>query len=344
MPGKPISVVHLVAGLGAGGAEKQLFLLCSYAPEDVHHTVVSIRGGGWAERLRTAGIAVHTLDEESIAGLRTIVRVALILRKLRPAILHCWLPSMSVVGALAARLSGVRHLRVIASIRNVDDWMPRWRIILQKWVARYWDLALCNSFGGFDWGIRAGLPADKLRVIPNGIERSSPRTEDEYCAARQALGLTQESFVVACANRLVPQKRMDRVVDAARQLPEYTFLVAGAGPQMDWLNTNRPDNFHLLGHMDSTRPLLAASDIFLMTSDREGTSNSLLEAMQSGCAVVATPAGDNARIMAGGAGVVTSPDRIAETIRQLLHDARSRADMGAKAAQRAWEFSTDRMV
>ncbi|MFN7925812.1 MAG: glycosyltransferase [Bryobacteraceae bacterium] len=298
-----MKVLHLVASLGSGGAERQLYLLCRETRGQVRHSVLAVREEGrWAEPLRDSGIGVQCLGMSPRNPL-TVARIASLVRLAAPDLVHCWLPSMNVIGALASGPAPV-----IASIRNVDDWKPRLYRWLDRILSPLWTAVIANSYSGAEFAVRTGIPETRIRVVPNGIEMrdAAPRSSNPAAVA-----------VTVC--RLTPQKRVDRILETARRLPSFRFLIAGDGPQRKWLESAAPENVRFLGEVPDPWPLVSTAAYFLLASEREGMSNALLEALGAGCVPVVTPVGDNGRIVEDGiSGIVAPHDRFAEAIVESL--------------------------
>jgi glycosyltransferase involved in cell wall biosynthesis len=306
-------VLHLVASLDCGGAERQLFLLCRQTAGRVRHEVLAVRSEGrWAEPLRELGVPVTCL-RTSLRNPLSIPRIANHARSSAPDLVHAWLPSANILAALA-----VRRPPVVAGVRNVDDWKPRAYRLLDRLVSPLWSAVICNSHAGAERARLDGLPERKVHVVTNGIDQAAP------------LPRPRNGRLVVCAVcRLVPQKRVDRVLTVARELPEAAFLIAGDGPERARLEPAAPANVRFLGDQADPSWIFASADCFLLCSEREGTSNALLESMQAGCVPVVTAAGDNGRIVEDRvSGRVVPAEGLADALREIgpfLEDYRAAA-------------------
>lgn len=299
-----IRVLHLAPTLGTGGAERQLYLLCRESRAHVEHSVVAARSEGrWAAPIRELGVEVRCLNT-ALRDPRLLPRVWRSIGQADPDIVHCWLPSMNVVGALTA---GPRP--VIASVRNVDDWKPWSYRMLDRLLAPSWTAVIANSHAGAaQFAGAAKLDSGVVHVVANGISErpAGPKSAD-----------ARHHVLTAC--RLVRQKRVDRIVAAARSLPEFRFRIAGDGPERARLEQIAPANVEFLGEITNVGAQLDWAGFFMLGSEREGTSNALLEAMQAGCVPVATDAGDNARIVEDRiSGRIAKPDELAGAVRECL--------------------------
>ena len=116
-----------------------------------------------------------------------------------------------------------------------------------------------------------GVPRSKIEVIPNGVDlrRYDPALQDRD-AARQALGVPENAFVVAAAARLSREKGLDTLLSAASQRAGMTFLIAGDGPLKSALKRQSPINAKLLGRVADVAPLLCAADVFAVPSRGKG--------------------------------------------------------------------------
>lgn len=347
-------VLHVVAGLGQGGAEKQLVLLCSATSRPVEHEVVAVREEGvHARALRDLGIPVSCLGERALYHPSVLAGLARRMRRFRPDVVHCWLPSMNVMGGLAAVLSGLDRPAVIASVRNVDDWKSPLRIAADRLAGRLWDRVLCNSRAGMDCARRQGIPARKLHWVPNGVVERPIPDERERERTRARYGVPPGGILLISACRLVPQKQVGLLLPILHGLrsrfPGVRLLVCGDGPlapslkeQAATLGLSTEVTF--IGAVDDPWPLLCASDALVMTSQREGTSNTLLEAMQAGCAVFATEAGDNAVLVGGAAGWTGAAPALASALADALAQPAILAGYRAMARERAREFTVEKMA
>ncbi|HEY8666897.1 MAG TPA: glycosyltransferase family 4 protein [Tepidisphaeraceae bacterium] len=200
---------------------------------------------------------------------------------------------------------------------------------------------------------RLGLDKSRVVLIPNGVgpAKLTPRAD-----ARRELGVSSDSVVTGFVGRLVDQKAPDvllrafaRAVDAA---PNARLAMVGAGPLEGDLRAlsqelNIADKIIWLGERDA-REVLAAFDIFALSSRKEGLPYVVLEAMAAGLPVVATSsAGVEILIEPGVSGNVIAPnDAIAfgDALARLSCDGGLRHRFGQAALERAGRFSVDAMV
>lgn len=141
---------------------------------------------------------------------------------------------------------------------------------------------------------RIGLwPRTAFVVIPNGVEDIPDEARMDWRgAARRALGIGNEQFVVATLSRFDYQKNMQEACEIATRMPEALFVWAGDGPDSASLAAKLENenikNVRMVGALDHPGALLAAADVYLSTSRWEGSPLSVLEAMAMGLPIVAT--------------------------------------------------------
>src|SRR3546814_4003239 len=114
----PLKGVHIISGLGQGGAETVLYRLATAPGQNVRHSVISMGAEGvFGPRLREAGIPVHTLNMQNPAGLlKGLWNMHRLLRELKPDVVQTWMYHADLIGGMVARLAGIRA--VCWGIRN----------------------------------------------------------------------------------------------------------------------------------------------------------------------------------------------------------------------------------
>jgi glycosyltransferase involved in cell wall biosynthesis len=193
---------------------------------------------------------------------------------------------------------------------------------------------------------------DQFRIVPPGIAIPNVLDRDQ---ARDALGIARDARVVAFIGRLVPIKRLDRLVDAfalvAAEDPRARLVVAGGGEmEAELARRIEPirDQVHLIGWCSDVGPVLGAADLAVITSDNEGMPVSLIEAAMVGIPSVTTDVGSAREVVLDGTtGLVcsTDPAELANAMSLLLRDDAIRHEMGAAARHRALDqFSEDALV
>ena len=219
-------------------------------------------------------------------------------------------------------------------------------------LARY-DRVIVFSKLQADILIKLGVPAKTLSVIPNGVDtaRWSPAGPSTNALlqknVRQRLG---DKRIFLYMGRLVTEKNVEALLRAWRLVsPEgCRLVVVGDGPLTSNLQNQFSDPQILWwGYepdLDTRIALLQCAEVFLLPSLVEGLSLALLEAMATGTACVATDAGADGEVLAGGAGIVMSTQGVTTQLRTLLPVLRDQpvltAELGRRARERALERYT----
>lgn len=201
-----------------------------------------------------------------------------------------------------------------------------------------------SEFLGDDW-VRAGLPADRVAVIrqPVDLESFPVATPANRGGARRSLGIGPSAFVVAFLGRLVVDKGLDVLLDAWRRLDlppdEGRLVLMGQVWPPDYADRlarrAQPDRCLFLRPTRDVVPLLHAADVVVLPSLwPEAGSRVLLEAMATGCPVVASAAGASPEMLPGElAGLLVAPGDVEALAARLssLRDWRRRdPSLGAR--------------
>jgi glycosyltransferase involved in cell wall biosynthesis len=236
---------------------------------------------------------------------------------------------------------------------------PRWKyafknieqIVALKLPQDVW-IILDDGTRGRDAAMRHGVPAHKIRFLPNGVNVEWMNQAYDRDEARRAWDIPRDAKVVLFLARLVESKRPGVVVSAIPAVRDLVhgrsfFVFAGDGPERRRCGAlakelGVADMVRLLGtvpHADIPR-LMAACDVFVSTSRLTNMAIPTCEAMVCGLPVVVFDAGDTGPIRAARAGSVV-PDgdvaALARAIADLLEDDAQRRAMGQAARAYAGE-------
>ena len=231
-----------------------------------------------------------------------VVTLSEVIRDRNIAIVHTN-SNFRLEGAMAARLTGTRHL-YLAHIEYQPE-MPifrRFPITPASYAGLMGELsdkviAVSDSVAET---LRPMIPEGKLGVVHNGIELEAfDAKAAEGGSIREELDIPPDSVLVSAVGRMNPDKGFDLFVEAAgialREAENVHFLLIG-GREVDSFEAqirqrveqlDITPNFHFLGHRKDVPSILRQSDIFVLSSRREGHPYVMLEAMAASCAVVA---------------------------------------------------------
>ncbi|WP_395692775.1 glycosyltransferase [Nocardioides sp.] len=341
-------VLGVVAEMGSGGAEAVVHDLALRLPEHGDEVLVASDGGWRADALAAAGVTIRRVplrDPGPVALERSAAAVRRLLATWRPDVVH----AHNVRASLAARLAqvGRRRVPVVSTVHGLAD--DRYAAAARL-LRRCSDLVVAVSPDVRDRLLQAGLDPGRVAVIENAVPPPGPATGD----VRAELGLLPGTPLVVCAARLAAPKRVDLLVDAWPEVPAAAhLLVAGDGPDRPALEARaarsaaRP-RITFLGDRADVGRLLAAADVVVLASDREGLPMVVLEAMAAGRPVVASAVGGLPALAGTGCLELVPPGdagALAAAVRALLADPARRARTGAAArAVVERRFSSVRMV
>ena len=358
--------MYVTTTLDVGGAEGQFALLAEHLDRRRFDVMVITLGdeSALARRLRHAGIpvvALRVVTSEGWHGFRLIAAIPRLVAEVRqfgPAIVHGVLIHGYLLGGLAARLNGVPVL--ITSRRALSSVKTRFRPLrlMELWVNRFTRVILANSEAVRQDAIRAEhLPADKVRVIRNGIDVAFySRPLDE--SLRVELQLQHCEPVIAVVANFIRYKGHAYFFRAfaalAAEYTRATALMIGDGPERLACEAlvrelQIADKVRFLGQRSDVPQLLQLADMVVHPSLTEGFSNAILEAMAAAKPVIATNVGGNPEAVVDGlTGFLVAPadaDALLAPMRVLSRDRLQRESMGAAGRQRVTSsFSIDEMI
>jgi glycosyltransferase involved in cell wall biosynthesis len=370
-----LRVLHVIGNLDVGGAQEVVRSLApALAGCGVEASVLTLRDGPMREALEADGVRVHVVpgrrrslvrDPRAWSELRRIRRdVTEAVVRERADILQTHLLSSLDFLMLGV---GTRRRRpsVIWTFHNA-------RLDLRPDQLPAGDRTLGLKRRGYRLGYRSASRiaaalvavsgevgrsvANELRpapgrlvVIPNGVQVDRYGGAGGRDAARDALGVPRDAFLLICVAKLYEQKGHAVLLDAFERLQaaeDVHLALVGDGPLRAELaerirGSGQGARVHLAGIRDDIPSLLAASDAFVLPSLWEGLPMALLEAMASGLPVVASRVAGTEEVLAGtDAGLLVEPgdaDALGAALDRMIGDAELRRRLGSSARERVAE-------
>ena len=352
---QPIRVLELRSVRGTGGGPDKTILLGT-AQTDARRFEITVcyirdaRDGVFAIDAKAKSAHVdyvevlerHSVDFAIWRQLRTLVRRRSI------DIVHAHDYKTDLLALLLARTEGVMPFA------TVHGWTRRtWRERLvynpgDKWLLTRFPRVAAVSQDIRNTLIRAGVQPQRIATIPNGINHRVYRRDPcRIASARRDVGVADGHIAIGAIGRLEPEKRFDVLLDAfavlTRQRSGLQLLVAGEGSERQRLERKArdlkiADRCRFLGHRTEVSGVYHALDVFVQSSDLEGTPNAVLEAMAFETPIVATDAGGTRDLITPGLhGIIVprrEPEAIARAVDTVLGDAETTARRVAAARTR----------
>lgn len=348
-------VLHVIKGLGPGGAERLLVSLAGVRGPDVEMDVAYVLPGKshLVADLEAAGAEVSLVGgSRGLADPRWVLRLLRLVRHTRPDVVHLHSPAVAAVArpVLRALRDGPT---VVTTEHNVWASFGMATRVLNGLTlpASHAVLAVSEEVRSSVWRTSRervevsvqGIPADELG-----------RRRGERTAARAELGVGDGDLLVVTVANLREKKDYPNLLAAAARCvtePHLTFAAIGQGPleaelQRRHRTIGLGERFRFLGYHPDPPRVVAGADVFVLASRHEGLPIALLEAMALAVPPVVTAVGGIPEVVTHEVdGLLVAPGddaALAAAILRLARHPEQRAALGRAAAQRAREFDVAR--
>jgi glycosyltransferase involved in cell wall biosynthesis len=349
-------ILHIVDSFEQGGTERQAIQLVRLLNESGHYLVhlacLQKRGFLLAEagNLGFGEIAEYPLtsfyDRNFVLQLG---RLARFLKQNDIKILHSHDFYTNIFGMTAATLARVPGR--IASKRETHGFRSPMQLRAERVAYSLANAVVVNAEAVGQGLIAAGVKAEKIKTIHNGVSTDRVSLKIERDEALSILGLSRYAgrrFITIVANLQHEVKDHPTFLRAAARVhaacPEVAFLVAGEGRLQESLSRlskqlGLGDAVVFLGRCERVAELLSVSDVCVLSSKAEGFSNAILEYMAAACPVVVTDVGGaREAVVEGETGYIVPPgdhEAMADRITKLLGDPQRGHVMGQRGRARA---------
>jgi glycosyltransferase involved in cell wall biosynthesis len=355
---RPIRVLWLIKGFGAGGAERLLAMASEVRDRDAFDYRAAYLLP-WKDALvadlERNQVPVRCLEGGKEWDLRWAARLRRLLRTHPVDIVHVHSPYVAGIARLVVRtIRKSLRPKLIAT-----EHLPWGGYSIPTRLLNMVTFPLSNAAIAVSESVRESMPAryrGHVMVIPNGIDlehiRSRMAGRD---VERAALGVTSDEVIVGTVANFRHQKDYPTLLRAAqlvvRSDAAVRFVAIGGGPlERELFRLHRHlglgDRFLFLGRSEDPARVLAACDLFVLSSRFEGLPLSVIEALAMGLPVVATSVGGVQGVVTNGREAdlvpVGDPGRLAEALLGLAKDGDRRRSMRAAALSRAKAFDIGR--
>jgi glycosyltransferase involved in cell wall biosynthesis len=344
-------IIHIISGLGSGGAENMLLKLLKYSDKrKYYHEVISLKDEGLiGEKIKAEGIKLHTLNINKYNLLNSLIKA----RKLCSDfdIVDTWLYHADLFGFVISKI--LLKKKLVWNIRhsNLDKDANSSVILkilkLNSILSEYVDSITYNSNKALENHVKIGYVDYKTEIIPNGFELNKFKFDlVSRNRLRKDLALNENEIVIITVGRWNIQKdyfTLFRALNELKQKNKY-FKMIMVGTNLDDSNFDLEtlidqyklkENILLLGRRSDIPALLSTSDIYVSSSLGESFSNAIGEAMACELYCVVTDVGDS-KLILGNTGRVVPPKNFMSLSDSLLSyvDYLNRSDKGKNKSAR----------
>ena len=353
---KKKKILHLITGLGVGGAEMMLLKTLPRLQSEFENCVCCIMGhGSIGIKLEEAGVPVIYLGLRSPFDLGVIFRFRKTVREFQPEILVTYLVHADLFGRIFGRLFGIK--KIICSQRGK---LLQWEFlrILDRWttflVTKY---IVQTEIAKQELSKTLHIPEKRFSVIPNAIDLIEFDFPIDAKQKKKELDIPDNHIVITCVSNLRRGKGHEYLLQAFEQLfqthQNLTLLIVGNGERMSELvnlvsNYASKENIKFLGNRTDVKEILRISDIFVLPTLGEGMSNAIMEAMATGLPIITTDIPENRELIENKQMGILTPTRnssaLSEAIKDLFDDKRKREVLGENSEKKISESFDTKIV
>lgn len=365
-----IHVMHVLTGLGRGGAERVIAdIVARTDPSRFRHSLCYLGPPhDLADEIRAAGCDVVCLNASGkLSWAKAAPALRAQIRERRPDVLHTATFEANLCARLASARMGVPQVTWLVGMDydpesvRAAGWSMRSNH-LRRWLDSWSAKAAGDQFVACSAAVmhsaidRMKIAPSRIRVIYNPVDPQTTQADpEEVEALRRSLGLAPDAFVYLTVGRHDPPKAHGCLLEAfavvAQDRQEARLVLLGRGPLTEDLRRHAQrlgvaERVVFLPSLPRIGPLLTLADVFCFPSLLEGLPVALLEAMTAGLSCIASDIPPNTEVIEHGkTGILVprgSAEGLAAAMKMIRTDARLRERLGAAArAQCGVAFSAD---
>lgn len=312
----PIRVLRLISRMNVGGPAVQISGLMRTLPRDEFEQllVTGYCDEGELDYLETSHILIPATRVSgfgrrigAVPDMKALLQIRRLIRKFNPHIIHTHTAKAGVLGRIASLTTSRSHIRIHTFHGHLlHGYFGKLKtnlvIAIEKFLALFTHQLVAVGQKVCDDLISARIGnADKFNVIGPGLEL---RKLPNRLTAQNSLGIQNHNFTISWVGRLVPIKAPIRILEVARACVanelQVRFLVVGDGPlkrDLQDLAVKEQLPIDFLGWQSAIEPVLAVTDLMLLTSLNEGMPVSLIEAQMAGIPVISTDVGSVSEVI-----------------------------------------------
>ena len=316
-----MKIVHIITGLGDGGAEHTLFKICKYDKLNKHVVISFRKGGKYLKLLNNLAVKVHVLDANFFSLNKFFILVNL-LRSLKPDIVQTWLVHADFIGGIASKIAGINN--VIWNIRysNIDIDKSKFitnfiLIILSKLSFLIPKSIIINSKIAKKIYTNKGYDNSKLKYIPNGYDLTILKINNDHKKyLKNKYKIKKQIPLLGYVARYDLLKDHLNLLKALYLIKikgkKFICFLVGTNINKNKILIEQIKKFNLINHvkllgpMENISIIMNSLDIHVQSSKSEGFPNVIAEAMAHKTPCVATSVGDTSYIM-GKSGWLVKP-------------------------------------
>jgi glycosyltransferase involved in cell wall biosynthesis len=355
---RPGKVLHLITGLGGGGAETLLRTFVTHARgRDVQHLVVAMDDEDvMSDQIRAQGIPVYQLGmSRGRPSVAPILRLWRIVSHEKPGVIHCWMYHANLLGTLVAfprRIPLIWTLHAALLDARAYSWLSGWTRRSCALLSPLPSVIVANSPVTYEDHVRLGFKPRRWEIIGNGFDITEFAPDPSArTSVRQELGIAPSALLIGLFARFDPMKDQQTFLEAAALVhaarPDVHFMLAGADVAtdnarlMELVSKSRlGDHVHILGFRKDATRLMAALDVATSSSVfGESFSNTIAEAMACAIPCVVTRVAALPYLVEGTGLIVPprDPASMSEALLQLI-------SLPASARQARGELARARII
>lgn len=330
-----MNVLYLINYAGSGGTEAYVEgLISRLHPQTARCTLCYHIAGSLSERLRARGVETVRLPMRHPFDRRAAKALAACCREKDIDLIHAQYPRETMI-ALRAQAFG-SPAQVIYTAHLSRRQPPWWRVLNRIYLPRAAAVIALRPEQK-PLLVRNGVPADRLCVIPNGVDYGAALPRAPHDGPK----------VLLTAARLSPEKGLRFLCEAAAALREKTDVpfrvrILGEGPQREKLERviakkHLAGLVELVGYCPDVPAALAQADVYVSPSRTETMSLAVLEAMAAGLPVAATEASAALVADCGLTAPYGDVSAFSDVLKRLLEDDTLRETLGNRAARRRFD-------
>ena len=321
-----MKILHIITGLGSGGAESNLYKICINDKINQHYVISLMDMGIYGKLLKKKNINVKYLDlKNNFFSIIKILKLIALIKKINPDIIQTWMYHADLIGSLAGVIIG--NKKIVWNIRHSDfDNSKLLTIFLVKilgllsWLIPN-KIIVCSK-KAIEIHCKIGYSKKKMIYVPNGYDLNVYKyIQPKYHTIRKKFKIKSKVPLIGTVARYHPQKDHKLLLNTLSVLKKkkIDFFCILAGPNINTKNKALTSIIHKLGLLKNIKLLdnvkniskiMSEIDIHILASSHgEGFPNVVAEAMACRSPCIVTNVGDSS-IIVGKTGWVVPPKNV----------------------------------